>query len=153
MPELDPITGPEPSTLTPSLLAERLAAERSSRIAFDEAHAAVHQTEAIAREKAEASVAQRLEAMNEFREQLRNQAATFLTKDVFEARWSDYLRRHEELRELISDLQKADLGTDARRAGLARGQGMVIAAIIGSITVASIILGLILSVANILTGG
>jgi hypothetical protein len=173
MPDLDPITGPEPTTLSPALLAERLASERALReqsLAYERelrtesraanrllaeqtarSHSEVHKAESTARDKAESSIDKRLEGMNEFRDQLRQQATTFLTIAVFEAWKEEYRRAHDEMRGLIIDLQKTDLGTAERRSGLAKGQGMVVAAIIGSISVASVLLGIIIAVANALT--
>jgi hypothetical protein len=172
-PDLDPITGPAPATLTTALLAERLASERALReqaTAYERelraegreashlmtkqmamAHAAVHQAESQARDKAEASVDKRLEGMNEFRDQLRQQASTFLTIAVFEAWKEEYRRAHDELRVLITDLQKTDLGTAERRSGLVKGQGMVIAAIVGSVSLVGTILGIVIVLSNVLT--
>jgi hypothetical protein len=173
VPDLDPITGPAPATLTTALLAERLASERAlreqslmyerelrsegraaNRLMLEQlaqAHSDVHTAESQARDKAEAAVDKRLEGMNEFRDQLRQQATSFLTISVFET-WKEEDRRStDEIRALIIELQKTDLGSSARSQGMARGQGMVVAAIIGSITVGSLILGLVISVANALT--
>jgi hypothetical protein len=171
--DLDPITGPAPATLTTALLAERLASERalreqslkyerelrkesrgSARLLAEQmsrSHAEVHKAESQARDKAEAAVDKRLEGMNEFRDQLRTQASSFLTIAVFDAHWKDLGTQLAEIKNGIIELQKTDLGSSARSSGLARGQGMVVAAIIGSITIASIILGLVITVANALT--
>jgi hypothetical protein len=173
MPELDPITGPEPSTLTSSLLAERLASERALReqsLQYERelrsegraashllseqmarSHEMVHKAESTARDKAEVSVDKRLEGMNEFRDQLRQQATTFLTIAVFEAWKEEYRRAHDEMRALIIELQKTDLGSASRSSGLAKGQGMVVAAIIGSISLVGTILGIIIVLSNVLT--
>jgi hypothetical protein len=172
-PDLDPITGPAPATLTTPLLAERLASERAlreqslkyerelrkegragSRLLSEQmarAHEAVHRAESTARDKAEAAVDKRLEGMNEFRDQLRQQATSFLTISVFDTWKEEDRRSNDELRALITDLQKTDLGTAERRSGLARGQGMVIAAIIGSVTLAAVILTVIIAAINVAT--
>jgi hypothetical protein len=171
--ELDPITGPEPSTLSPALLAERLASERALREQatgyerelrhesllanrtlaeqMSRAHEQVHRAESQARDKAEASVDKRLEGMNEFRDQLRQQASTFLTISVFDAWKEEYRRAHDEMRSLIVELQKTDLGSESRRSGLAKGQGAVIAAIVGAVGFSATLLGLIIIVSNLLT--
>jgi len=173
VPDLDPITGPAPATLSPALLAERLASERAlreqslsyerelrtesrsaSRMLLEQlaqAHGDVHAAESQARDKAAAAVDKRLEGMNEFRDQLRQQATSFLTISVFETWKEEDRRATDEIRALIIELQKTDLGSSARSHGMARGQGMVVAAIIGSITVGSLILGLVISIANALT--
>lgn len=172
-PDLDPITGPAPATLTTALLAERLASERALReqsLAYERelrvesraanrllaqqvaiAHESVHKAESQARDKAEAAVDKRLEGMNEFRDQLRTQATSFLTISVFDTWKEEDRRQNDEMRALIIELQKTDLGSASRQSGLARGQGMVIAAIIGSISVASVLLGIVIAVANALT--
>jgi hypothetical protein len=170
--ELDPITGPAPATLTPALLAERLASERAlreqslqyerelrkegraaSRLMLEQlaqAHADVHAAESQARDKAASAVDKRLEGMNEFRDQLRQQATSFLTISVFETWKEEDRRATDEIRALIIELQKTDLGSSARSAGQARGQGMVVAAIVGSITLGAVIIGLLISVAGAL---
>ena len=172
-PDLDPITGPAPATLTTALLAERLAAERALReqsLAYERelrtesrsanrllseqmarAHTEVHRAESTARDKAEAAVDKRLEGMNEFRDQLRQQATSFLTIPVFETWKEEDLRSTDEMKALIIELQKTDLGTSSRQSGLARGQGMVIAAIVGSVTIASVVLGMVIALANAVT--
>lgn len=174
MPDLDPITGPAPSSLTPALLAERLASERALReqsliyerelrhesreankILLEQlakAHSEVHRAESEARDKAAAAVDKRLEGMNEFRDQLRQQATSFLTIGVFDT-WKEENRRGmDDIKGLIIELQKTDLGSSARSSGLARGQGMIIAAIVGAITIGSVVFGLVISVINALTG-
>jgi hypothetical protein len=150
-PSLDPLTGKDPSSLGTPILAERLATERALRESWILSHAQLHLSESDARDKAERGIDKRLEGMNEFRDQLRDQASTFLQITVFEAWKEEYRRAHDELRNQIIDLQKADLATGSRGAGVARGQGMVIAAIVGSISVAGSILGLIIVLSNILT--
>lgn len=137
--------GYEDRLRTESLIANRTLTEQMAR-----AHSEVHTAESTARDKAEASVDKRLEGMNEFRDQLRSQAATFLTISVFEAWKEEYRRSHDEMRTLIVELQKTDLGSESRRSGLARGQGMVIAAIVGSISLAATILGIIIVLSNLL---
>jgi len=173
MPELDPITGPEPSKLSPALLAERLASERALReqsLVYERelrhesreankvllqqlatAHSEVHVAESEARDKAEAAVDKRLEGMNEFRDQLRMQAATFVTISVFET-WKEEARRStDESNGLITDLHTTAPRSPARRSALARPQGMVVAAIVGAITIGSVIFGLVIGVVNLLT--
>lgn len=173
MPDLDPITGPAPTTLTSPLLAERLASERALReqsLAYERelrkasldggrilseqmarAHESVHRAESTARDKAEAAIDKRLEGMNEFRDQLRVQASSFLTIAVFDAHWKDLGVQLGEIKTGIIDLQKTDLGTESRRSGQVRGQGMVVAAIVGSVSLASIVLGVVIAIANVLT--
>jgi hypothetical protein len=173
VPELDPITGPAPATLTTALLAERLASERALReqsLAYERelrtegrsstrllseqmarSHESVHRAESTARDKAEAAVDKRLEGMNEFRDQLRQQATSFLTISEFETWKEEDRRATDEIRALIIELQKTDLGSASRAGGLARGQGMVVAAIVGSVTLAAILLGSVLAVINVLT--
>jgi len=171
MPDLDPITGPAPATLTTALLAERLASERALReqsLAYERelraesrgsnrllseqmarSHEAVHRAESTARDKAEAAVDKRLEGMNEFRDQLRQQATSFLTIAVFET-WKEENRRAlDEIRALVTGLREHDLGADNRRAGLVRGQGMVIAAIVASVSLAAVIVGIIANLGRI----
>jgi hypothetical protein len=172
-PDLDPITGPAPATLPTALLAERLASERALReqsLAYErelrsegraasrlmteqmaKAHSEVHAAESTARDKAATSVDKRLEGMNEFRDQLRTQATSFLTISVFDT-WKEENRRSlDEMRGLIIELQKTDLGTSERRSGLVRGQGMVIAAIVGSVSLAAVLVSVVIAVVNLVT--
>ena len=169
----DPITGPDPSTLSPALLAERLASERAlreqasvyedrlrteSRLASRTlaeqmaiAHHEVHTAESQARDKAATAVDRRLEGMNEFRDQLRQQATSFLTISVFETWKEEDRRATDAIRSQIIDLQKADYTGEANRRGVYRGQGMVIAAIVGSVTMASLLLGIVVILSNLLS--
>jgi len=114
-------------------------------------HALVHRAESMARDKAETSIDKRLEGMNEFRDQLRTQASSFLTIAVFDAHWKDLGTQLGDIKLGITDLQKTDLGSESRRSGFIRGQGQVIAAIITSVTLASLILGIVIILSNAFT--
>ena len=60
-----------------------------------ELHLALNQT---ALDKAEHSMNSRLEAMNEFRGQMKDQQATYMTKDSYEVRHCDLQKEVEDLR-------------------------------------------------------
>lgn len=101
-----------------------------------EAHAKEHSLEAVARDKAEAAVNQRLEGMNEVRAQLKDQALTFARVEVVQA-----------LTDRVIAIEKLDIKGE----GKSLGQGAVIAAIVGSVSFAVAAIGLIVLVANLLT--
>lgn len=122
------------------------------------AHEHVHELNDRAVGKAEASVEERLKAMNEFRGQLRDQQATFATRDALEVLRAEIDRRfgeqshltqerYETNRASITTLEKADVKGEGR----SLGQGAVIAAIIGTVGLAATLLGMIIVIANFVT--
>lgn len=123
------------------------------------AHEQRHLDAAVAVAKAEASVDRRLEQMNEFRGQLRDQQATFVTIDridVMQAasdrRFSDVTKhtddRYEENRRRIELLEKGDV----KQEGKGLGQSAVVAIIVGAIGLFATVLSIIIILANIATG-
>lgn len=100
------------------------------------AHAREHALEAVARDKAEAAVNQRLEGMNEVRSQLKDQALTFARVEVVQA-----------LTDRVIAIEKLDIKGE----GKSIGQGAVVAAIVGSVSFAIAAIGLIVLVANFVT--
>jgi hypothetical protein len=90
-----------------------------------------------ARDTATAAMEKRLEGMNEFRNQLRDQQATFVRREVFDA-----------LMERVTNIEKGDV----KQAGQRIGQGTVIATIVGAITFVGVVLGIVIVLANFATG-
>ncbi len=99
------------------------------------AHKAIHAQESEARDKAEAGMNHRLEAMNEFRDQLRDQQATFVR-----------LQQHDDLADRVTRLE----ARSERSAGRTLGQGAVVAAIVGTIAFIALVLGAIATAARLL---
>lgn len=149
---------------------ERLEAHRHAHEAAHAAHEALHENAVdshVAQHASEnravmaATVAmdKRLDEMNAFREQLRDQAATFVrreTLDAFiaerrhalEAVGSEIDKRYEELRTLIATER------EERRAaeGVRRGVNSSTAVIVAAIGVVGTVLGIIVVVLNLATG-
>lgn len=109
--------------------------EKASTIALA-AHAKEHSLEKDARDKAEHAIDTRLQTMNEFRAQLKDQASTFARADTVAA-----------LTDRIIAIEKLDIKGE----GKAIGQGTVIAVIIGAVTFIGTILGILIVVANFAT--
>ncbi len=133
------------------------------------AHLEVHELAQIAVSKAETSVEDRLKAMNEFRAQLRDQQSTFAPREVVDALVKELDRRFADLnaamqthfeaaekltqdrfetnRSRIDALEKVDVKQEGR--GI--GQGVVIAAIVTTISIAGGLLGITVLLANFVT--
>lgn len=77
--------------------------------------------------KAETANERRFESVNEFRETLSDQAATFISRVEFEALRSAYAER---IRELAERLDK----TEGRSSGLTSGWGYLIGAVVAYLT-------------------
>lgn len=145
-----------------------------------EVHAAAHDREHFAHQRehtlndaavanAAKAVDQRLSGMNEFRDQLRDQARTFATNAEFQQamagmgtrldqiqgaldrRFLDTVKhtdeRYEENRRRIEAIEK----TDVKGEGKALGQGTVVAIIIGAISLVGTVLGIIIVISNFAT--
>jgi hypothetical protein len=127
-------------------------------------------TEGKHRDEARVAMDRRLEGMNEIRAQLNAQAATFVTIAAFaeftkaiDARLEQIVKaldqrhednrkhtdeRYEDNRKRIETLEKGDV----KQEGKALGQGAVIAIILGAISATGVILGIIITLANVATG-
>lgn len=118
------------ATQTKALDAAFMAAEKAVQTALESAEKAVT--------KAETAAEKRFESVNEFRGQLADQNASFMTRTEFDA-------KHEALEKQVDDLKKyAD-----RSAGRAGGQGAMYGWIIAAV-------GLVVSVVvmvSVLAGG
>jgi hypothetical protein len=90
-----------------------------------------------ARDTATMAMDKRLEGMNEFRDQLRDQQGTFVRREVYDA-----------LEVRVTNIEKGDIKGE----GKALGQGTVIAVIVGAVAFVGAILGIIVVVVNIATG-
>lgn len=133
-----------------------LAAAQELAKLHAQAHDREHAMTEQALTKAEESMTQRFASVNEFREQLRDQANQFASNERLDsaleriaASRQDVDRRFAEQAALIVALQT----TDAVAGGRQRGQTGVIAAIVASVGFAATVLGLIIVLANVLTGG
>jgi len=124
------------------------------------AHETRHQDQAEALIKAEQSVDKRLESMNEFRDQLREQASRFVTSDAMgvlrselDRRFTDILdqvlSKHEENRKRIEAIEK----TDFKQEGKGLGQAATVAAILSAIAAIGSVLSIILVLGQLLGGG
>ena len=136
----------------------RLAAHREAHDAAHAAHEALHDNANIthkdqhvaeyrAVEAAQASMDKRLDTMNEFRDQLRDQAATFVRREALEVLDSYIDRRYEELRSLIGSEREERRANEGNRQGVSGSLGWIIAALGAAATIISIVVVL----SNVLT--
>lgn len=90
------------------------AHEQLHRSAYD-AHVAQHGAEDRAVDLAQKAMDKRLDGMNEFRDQLRDQASTFVRRDQLDSFIAQYERAHAEVVSLIAterEERRADEGRD-----------------------------------------
>ncbi len=154
----------------------RIALEAAQ--AAERAHAAAHQREhgmtETALSKAENAATLRFEAVNAFREQLREQATHFATNERLDAllqgsfgrtdglskemdrradevakrdaiRAEEYAKREAIVLALITDLQKQNIGVEGRTAGTAATRAVIVAAI-GLVVTAISGIGLVIGI-------
>lgn len=121
-------------------------------------HAREHAMNAEAIRVADVAMTARLESLNEFREQLRDQAKSFASSESVQQLTREFDRRivetqklaagqYETNRQRIEMLEKGDVKQEGR--GL--GQAGVIAAIVVSITAIGTVLGIIIILMNLLS--
>jgi arginine utilization protein RocB len=104
--------------------------------AHDKAHDQEHEMTEQALDKAVNSMDRRLEGMNEFRNTLRDQAATFVRMETYQA-----------LVDRVINIEKNDKVGE----GKSLGQGTVIAAIVVGLTITGTIISLVVVIANLLS--
>ena len=127
--------------------------------AFSEAHKQQHAAESDAVMAATSAMDRRLDSMNEFRDQLRDQAATFIRREQLDSFIAQYERAHDEVVQAIRTEREERRSQEAAHAlihrgeeGVKRGMSASVAIIVGAITLAVTILGAIILVANFATG-
>ena len=94
--------------------------------------------------KAEVAAEKRFEAVNEFRGQLADQAATFLPRTEADVRLGAMGDKVEELRKQVDLKQGRDSGTQENRNNSRLSMNTVLAAVIAFAAVASVIVALII---------
>lgn len=111
--DLDPITGKDPSTLPVAILAERLASERSLRLAFEEHIRELldERRDAIdkALEKQAAAYERRLEALNGEAGRLAHVLADSIPREVFE----NYKETQAEAAQIVANTLAEERGARA----------------------------------------
>lgn len=124
-----------------------------------EGHQREHGLNNLAIDKAEAATDKRFIAVNGTRTQMDDMLRTLTSQDAFNALSAEFARfredtrkdldrRFTEQRSLIDGVREHDIKAE----GKGMGQAATIAAIIGSVTAASAILGLIIVLSNVVTG-
>lgn len=121
------------------------------------AHHDQHAAEQRAVEAAVKAMDRRLDSMNEFRDQLRDQAATFIRREQLESFIGQYERAHDEVLALIqtereerrkneSDHALIHSGSEGVKKGMSQTTGIIVAAI----GVVGTVLGIIIVISNVL---
>lgn len=133
-------------------------------------HADAHSREHMAHEqrhtdaqeaiiKAETSIDKRLESLNEFRSQLRDERSDLasservgLLEGNIDRRFTETIKhadeKHEDNRRRIEILEKGDIKSE----GKSLGQGAVVAILVTAIGVVGTLLGIVIVIANLVTG-
>ena len=91
-----------------------------------EAHRQVHDTTNAQLGKAEVSMERRLEGMNEFRQSLRDQTATFMTRDMADARLSAMADKIEAVDNRVDAQDRWQSGIDGRTIGAAAAVSLIV---------------------------
>ncbi len=110
-------------------------------------HLREHSLNELAISKAESANDLRFKAANEFRATMQDLMTKMATRDALAAHVSFSDKRLEELRQAIVAIEKGDV----QQEGKSRGQGMVIAAIVGTVSFAGAALAIIILLANYAT--
>lgn len=127
-------------------------------LVHESAHGREHTATEGALNKAEIATEKRFESVNEFREQLRTQAATLATRELVDQISKDTDRRFVEASKIsaerfdtqgraITVIEKGDV----KQEGKALGQGTVVAIIVGAVGFVGTLLGIVIVLANVLT--
>jgi len=143
---LDVALDADRSRLTDHRVAHEAAHTSHEKLheAFSEAHKQQHSSESEAVKAAVTAMDRRLDEMNKFREQLRDQAADFARKDALDTLDAQATRQYEELRALIQTER------EERRAneGVKRGMSQTTTIIVAAIGVAATLLSIVVILAN-----
>lgn len=132
-------------------LADRVAAEFEAHArehaAYRTAHMREHELQEAAVKKVESTTETRFAGVNEFREQLRDQATRLASTERVDSLEKEVQRRFDEHRLAITNIEKGDVKGE----GKSLGQGTVIAAIVGTVGFTATLIGIIVVLANVLT--
>lgn len=91
-----------------------------------DAHRHVHEATNTQVSKAEQAMDKRLEGMNEFRQSLRDQNATFVTRDMSDARWSVLNDKIDGVDRRVDLQERWQSGIDGRTVGAAAAVSLII---------------------------
>lgn len=103
-------------------------------------HAAQHMMEDKAVDLAQQAMDKRLDGMNEFRDQLRDQASTFVRRDQLEAFIAQYERAHTEVVMLIATEREERRANEGRDRGTSGTIGWIFAGLGALATILSIVI-------------
>lgn len=110
-------------------LREHMDAHHNAHQREHDQHAKEHDRDHRATEQAitvaVAALDKRLDAMNEFREQLNSQAATFVRRDMLDQYRAEQDRKHNEQAEQINDLRRQNATEAGRMLGISAAFGVV----------------------------
>lgn len=121
----------------------------------EEAHKEQHLAEQRAVLAAQNSMELRLNSMNEFRDQLRDQASTFLRREQLETFVTQYERAHDEVVQQIRTEREERRAAEAAHAlihrgeeGVKKGMSQYTAIIVGAVGVAATVISVVVIIAN-----
>ncbi len=110
-------------------------------------HHREHSLNELAISKAETASDLRFKAANEFRATMQDLVGRMATREALAGHVSFFDKRLDELRLSITAIEKGDV----QQEGKSRGQGMVIAAIVGTVSFAGAALAIVILLANYAT--
>jgi hypothetical protein len=112
------------------------------------AHADQHIAEQRAVEAATQAMDKRLDTMNEFRDQLRDQASTFVRREQLESVESAIEKQVNELRTQIQMEREERRASEGTKRGISQSTGVIV----GAISLVGVALGIVVVIINLLTG-
>lgn len=109
------------------------------------------ETQKVAVDKAEVATEKRLEGLNEFRDVLRDQSSTLISREVAEAQITDLRNQINLLSDRVTEVTAKDLGSEQTTRQFNRVNTLRVAAIAAAIALLSIVV--IVAIHFIPTGG
>ena len=91
-----------------------------------EAHDREHEFMLASLSKSDAVLEKRLEGMNEFREALKDQSASFLTREVYEVQHENLSTRLDRLAERVGAAERWESGINGRTIGVSAAVGIAV---------------------------
>jgi hypothetical protein len=91
-----------------------------------EAHDREHEFMLASLSKSDAVLEKRLEGMNEFREALKDQSASFVTRDVADIQHSAFTKRIDDIIDRVGAAERWESGINGRTIGVSAAVGIAV---------------------------